>query len=78
MPNELLADANRVRSFGEENDIAELQQAFVTDTTDDLEALGWELAAAMVRICDALGAYRSPRGEGGGLYLMLKSASWTN
>ncbi|PBB65722.1 hypothetical protein CK228_26555 [Mesorhizobium sp. WSM4312] len=78
LPNELLADANRVRSFGEENDIAELQQAFVTDTTDDLEALGWELAAAMVRVCDALGAYRSPRGEGGGLYLMLKSASWTN
>ncbi|TRC86056.1 hypothetical protein FJV80_15325 [Mesorhizobium sp. WSM4310] len=78
LPNELLADANRVRSFGEENDIAELQQAFVTDTTDDLEALGWELAAAMVRVCDALGAYRSPRGEGGGLYLILKSASWTN
>ncbi|PBB23086.1 MULTISPECIES: DUF6882 domain-containing protein [unclassified Mesorhizobium] len=78
LPNELLADANRVRSFGEENDIAELQQAFVTDTTDDLEALGWELAAAMVRVCDALGAYRSPRGEGGGLYLMLKSASWAN
>ncbi|WP_246686908.1 DUF6882 domain-containing protein [Mesorhizobium sp. B2-4-19] len=63
LPNELLADANRVRSFGEENDIAELQQAYVTDTTDDLEALGWELTAAMVRVCDALGAYRSPRGK---------------
>lgn len=78
LPTELLADAKRVRSFGEENDIAELQQAYVTDTKDDLEALGWELTAAMVRICDALGAYRSPRGEGGGLYLILKSANWAS
>ena len=78
LPNELLADAKRVRSFGEQNDVAELRQAYVTDTKDDLEALGWELTAAMVRVCGALGAYRSPRGEGGGLYLMLKSAGWAN
>ncbi|QND60726.1 DUF6882 domain-containing protein [Mesorhizobium huakuii] len=78
LPGELLGDAKRVRSFGEENDIAELQQAYVTDTKDDLEALGWDLTAAMVRICDALGAYRSPRGEGGGLYLILKRVDWAN
>lgn len=78
MPSKLLGDAKRVRAFGEENDIAELQQADVTDTKDDLEALGWELTAAMVRICDALGAYRSPRGEGGGLYQILKSVDWAN
>ncbi|BCG80369.1 DUF6882 domain-containing protein [Mesorhizobium sp. 113-3-3] len=78
LPNELLADAKRVRSFGEENDVAELRQAYVTGTKDDLETLGWELTATMVRVCGALGAYRSPRGEGGGLYLMLKSAGWAN
>ncbi|WP_244735119.1 hypothetical protein [Mesorhizobium sp. 113-3-9] len=48
------------------------------DTKDDLEALGWELTAAMVRVCEALGAYRSPRGEGGGLYLIFKSAGWAS
>ncbi|BCG88155.1 hypothetical protein MesoLj113c_42650 [Mesorhizobium sp. 113-3-9] len=64
--------------FGEKNDIAELEQAYVIDTKDDLEALGWELTAAMVRVCEALGAYRSPRGEGGGLYLIFKSAGWAS
>jgi hypothetical protein len=46
--------------------------------SNDLEALDWELAGAMVRICNALGAYRSPRGEGGGLYLIFKNISWAN
>nr|WP_245454961.1 DUF6882 domain-containing protein [Mesorhizobium sp. M9A.F.Ca.ET.002.03.1.2] len=78
MPGELLSDAKLVRSFGEENGIDELAQPYVTDTGNDLEALGWELAGAMVRICNALGAYRSPRSEGGGLYLIFKNISWTN
>ena len=78
LPGEILGDAKRVRSFGQENDIAELKQAYVTDTTDDLEALGWDLTAAMVRVCEAIGAYRSPSGEGGGLYLILKSARWAS
>ncbi|CCV07056.1 conserved hypothetical protein [Mesorhizobium metallidurans STM 2683] len=75
MPGELLSHAKLVRSFGEENGIDELAQAYVTDA-DNLEALGWELAGAMVRICNALGAYRSPRGEGGGLYLTIKTINW--
>ena len=76
LPEPLLGDAKRVRSFGEKNGIDELAHAYVTDDDDDLEALGWQLSAAMVRICDAMGVYRSPRGEGGGLYLILKAVSW--
>ncbi|MER9302341.1 hypothetical protein NKJ06_18515 [Mesorhizobium sp. M0293] len=76
LPGELLSDARLVRSFGEKNSIDELTQAYVTDADNDLEALGWELTGAMARICDALGAYRSPRGEGGALYLIFKSINW--
>ncbi|RWA74501.1 DUF6882 domain-containing protein [Mesorhizobium sp.] len=78
LPGELLSDAKLVRSFGEEKGIDELAQAYVIDVANDLEALGWELTGAMVRICNALGAYRSPRGEGGGLYLVFKSISWAS
>ncbi|MBA1140415.1 DUF6882 domain-containing protein [Mesorhizobium neociceri] len=78
LPGELLGDAKLVRSFGEENAIQELAQAYVIDTENDLEALGWELTGAMVRICKALGAYRSPRGEGGGLYLVIKTIGWAS
>ncbi|AZO47247.1 MAG: hypothetical protein EOS54_09725 [Mesorhizobium sp.] len=78
LPGELLEDAKRVRSFGEEKGIDELAQAYVLDTNNDLEALGWGLSGAMVRICDALGAYRSPRGEGGGLYLIFKTIGWAS
>ncbi|WP_192253796.1 DUF6882 domain-containing protein [Mesorhizobium caraganae] len=78
LPSELLVDAKLVRSFGEKNGIKELAQAYVTDAQDDLEVLGWELSATMVRICGALGVYRSPRGEGGGLYLILKSIGWAS
>ncbi|MER8829387.1 hypothetical protein NKH73_18655 [Mesorhizobium sp. M0938] len=76
LPGELLKDAKLVRSFGESNKIDELAQAYVIDTDNDLEALGWDLTGAMVRIGSALGAYRSPRGEGGGLYLTIKSINW--
>jgi hypothetical protein len=76
LPGELLSDAKLVRSFGEKNSIDELTQAYVTDADNDLEALGWELTGAMARICDTLGAYRSPRGEGGALYLIFKSINW--
>jgi hypothetical protein len=76
LPDNLLTDAKLVRSFGEKNNIDALAQAYVTDADNDLEALGWELTGATVRICDALGAYRSPRGEGGALYLIFKSVSW--
>jgi len=78
LPGELLGDAKLVRSFGEKNGIDELAQPNVTDQGSDLEALGWGLTGTMVRVCDALGAYRSPRGEGGGLYLIFKKVSWAS
>lgn len=78
LPGELLSGAKLVRSFGEENGIDELAQAYVTDADNDLEALGWELTGTMVRVCNALGAYRSPRGEGGALYLIFKTISWAS
>jgi hypothetical protein len=73
LPGELLSDVQAGSLFGEKNSIDELTQAYVTDADNDLEALGWELTGAMARICDALGAYRSPRGEGGALF---KSINW--
>ncbi|CDX14693.1 conserved hypothetical protein [Mesorhizobium plurifarium] len=78
LPGNLLGDAKLVRAFGEEKAIDNLARAYVDDTGGDLEALGWELTAAMVRVCNALGAYRSPRGEGGALYLVFKSVRWAN
>ena len=56
LPGELLRDAKLVRSFGESNKLDELAQAYVIDKDNDLEALGWDLTGAMVRICNALGA----------------------
>lgn len=77
VPAEIISDAKLARSFGELSGIDELTQAFVTDTSD-VEALGWELTAVMVRICNTLGAYRCPRGEGGGLYLTIRTINWAS
>ncbi len=73
-PPDAVEDATRVCSFGEEHRIGELTSGYVED--DDLNALGWELAAVAARVCDAAGAYRPPRDEGGGLYLLLRSVRW--
>ncbi|MER8462807.1 DUF6882 domain-containing protein [Mesorhizobium sp. M1409] len=75
-PDNVMIDAKRVRSFGETNSIDELTQTYATDADDDLEVLGWELSAVAVRICDALGAYRSPSAEGDARYYIVKSISW--
>ena len=47
------------------------------DPEDDLNALGWQLTAAMVRITGALGAYRPPD-EDGGLFLVYRSVFWAS
>ena len=65
-----------MRAFGEDHGICELTHDFVED--DDLNVFGWTLAAVMARVTDALGAYRPPRDEGGGLYLTYKSVAWAN
>ena len=70
------ADAALVRAFGEEHGIAELVYESVRDA--DLESLGWEMTAVMVRVTNAIGAYRPPRGEGGSLFLTCKSVAWAS
>ncbi|ESW79157.1 hypothetical protein NKI32_09500 [Mesorhizobium sp. M0761] len=78
LPGELLADAKLVRSFGQEHSIDELAQSYAIALNNDLEVLGWKMTAVAVRICNGLGAYRSPRGEGGALYLIFKSVNWAS
>lgn len=73
---ESASDSQLVRSFGEEHGICELTHENVED--DDLNTLGWALTSVTARICNAIGAYRPPRDEGGGLYLIYKSMKWAN
>ncbi|HVY99326.1 MAG TPA: hypothetical protein VHA35_07495 [Dongiaceae bacterium] len=70
LPKASVADAARVRAFAREHGIASLLQEHAT--RDDSEALGWELGAVMVRVTDALGAYRPPLRDGGFLYFTVK------
>jgi hypothetical protein len=75
-PAERVTDAQLVRAFGEKHGICELTHEYVED--EDLNALGWSMAAVMVEVTCALGAYRPPREEGGGLYLTYKSIAWAS
>ena len=75
-PMERVTDAELVRAFGEKHGICELAHDYVEDR--ELNALGWSLAAVMVRVTDALGAYRPPRDEGGGLWVTYKSMTWAS
>ncbi len=70
-----VADAERVRAFGETHGIAELTSGYVAD--DDLNALGWELTAVAARVTAAPGAYRPPS-EGGALFLLYRTVAWAN
>jgi hypothetical protein len=72
-PLERVTDSKLARAFGEEHGICELTHESVED--NDLNALGWRLTAVLTRLTDAHGAYRPPREEGGGLYLIYKSVS---
>ena len=74
LPPELVTASRLVRAFGEEHGISDLTGETVEG--DDLNALGWRLTSIMVRVTNALGAYRPPRDEGGSLYLIYKSISW--
>jgi hypothetical protein len=76
-PQSCVTDSGLVREFGEKHGICELTHDYV-DIDDDLNGTGWALTAAMVRITGALGAYRPPRDEGGGLFLVYKAASWAS
>ena len=76
LPPELVKDASLARAFGEQHGICELTDEVVSD--DDLNALGWELTSLAVRIGNAMGAYRPPRDEAGGVYLIYKSIGWAS
>ena len=76
LPPELVTDSLLVRAFGEEDGICELTQETVSD--DDLNGLGWGLTSLAVHLTNAIGAYRPPREEGGGIYLIYKSMGWAN
>ena len=76
-PEGCVNDSRLVKAFGEKHGICELTHDYV-DIDDDLNGVGWALTAAMARITGALGAYRPPRDEGGGLYLVYRSASWAS
>ncbi len=70
-PPSCVEDLHRVRAFGEEHGIDEL----ISETleNDDLNSLGWEMAAVSARILGAVGAYRPPRESGGGLFVIYRS-----
>jgi hypothetical protein len=70
-PADRVTDARVVQAFGVEHGICELTHDTVED--DNLNVLGWELTAVTARATNAIGAYRPPRDEGGGLYLTYKS-----
>lgn len=51
----------------------------VIDAGDlSLNGIGWELTAAAARVSNAMGAYRPPRDEGGGLYLLIRRIGWSS
>ena len=60
---------------GVEHGIEELTTEFLA--SDDLDGMGWMLAAIAARILDAEGAYRAPSGTGG-LYLVLQSIKFVS
>jgi len=75
-PRERVVDSERVRAFGAEHGICELMHDYVEE--GDLNALGWALTAVMMRVTGAVGAYRPPRDEGGGLFLAYRNIAWAS
>ena len=70
-PTSCTEDLQRVRAFGDEHGIDELTAETLED--DDLNSLGWEMSAIAAKILGAVGAYRPPRENGGGLFLIYRS-----
>jgi hypothetical protein len=73
-PLDCTEDAERVRDFGELHGISQLTEDYVE--SGDLNGLGWELTAIAARVCNAPGAYRPKRDEGGGLFLLYRAVHW--
>ena len=73
-PPQRVTDSEAVRLFGAEHNICELTHQSIVN--DDVNGLGWELTAVMVKYTEALGAYRPPDEHGGGLFLVYKTMAW--
>jgi hypothetical protein len=74
-PEHCIADSLAAREFGQEHGICDLTHDYLSEDRD-LNGLGWELTAVVARICGSVGAYRPPRDEGGGLYLVYRKVDW--
>jgi hypothetical protein len=70
------SDLRRVRDFGVEHGIEELTTECLED--ENLNDLGWELTAVAARIIGSVGAYRPPRDNGGGLFLIYRSIEFVS
>ncbi|HEY9217845.1 MAG TPA: hypothetical protein VIO94_07350 [Phenylobacterium sp.] len=75
LPEGCRRDVEQVKAFGEEHGIAEL--TFELLGADDLNSLGWSLAAVAARICDAQGAYRAPS-LNGALFLIFRNIRYVS
>jgi hypothetical protein len=71
LPPAVSMAANKVRRFGESEDVEELRAAHVVCDED----LGWIMTAVMARIIGACGGYRCPRSAGGFVYVVFKEFS---
>ncbi|QLQ13837.1 MAG: hypothetical protein HZY74_11970 [Brevundimonas sp.] len=70
LPEQFVEDSFEARAFGEDNGIAELASPSLAE--DDLNALGWRLSAATVRLVNGLGVYCAPT-KTGAVFLIIKS-----
>jgi hypothetical protein len=75
LPEPCRRDVEQVKAFGEEHGIQELTWELLG--AEDLNSLGWNLAAVAARICDAQGAYRAP-GENGALFMIYRNIRYVS
>ena len=71
-----IQDMHRVREFGLEHRIEELTSEYLED--ENLNSLGWEMTPVTARVLDAVGAYRPPSENGGGLFLVYKTIKFVS
>jgi hypothetical protein len=76
LPAASTEDAERVKAFGLEHDLPDLTMP--SSAADNPDQLGWEFAAAAVKVVDGLGVYRAPGQQPGALFLLIRSIRLVN